>query len=69
MFIGGVFAVSYWDWEANGACRVLFLLPLMLWDFKCIWIVWLLLATDKKSSDASKLSEPNYVLGFNATNL
>jgi hypothetical protein len=47
----------------------LFLLPLMLWAFKCIWIVWLFSATGKKSSDASKLSEPNYVLGCNATNL
>ena len=69
MSIGGVCAVSAWDWEANGAGRVLFLLPLILWDFKCIWIVWLLLATGKKSSDVLKLSEPNYVLGFNATNL
>lgn len=69
MSIGGVLAVADWDWEANGAGRTLFLLPLMLWDFKSIWIDWLFSATGKKSSDASKLSEPNYVLGFNAANL
>jgi hypothetical protein len=69
MSSGGVFAVADWDWEVNGVGRVLFLLPLMMWDFKCMWIDCLFSVTGKKSSDASKLSEPNYVLGFNATNL